>query len=191
MTAADEKAVQSQKRRWARLACVWGFLICMIGIYGVLLIATPDRALAALGASGRVLLQVALPLCVAFVVMFLLNLLVKPAHVSRLAGRGAGIKGVVLSTAAGILSMGPIYAWYPLLNALREKGASNFHLANFLSNRAVKPFLLPLMIFYFGWVFTLALTVLTVLGALLVAAVVGLVACSKRPGLREETPCSP
>jgi uncharacterized membrane protein YraQ (UPF0718 family) len=173
-----------------RLARAWAFLVLMIGLYGVLLAAVPNRALAALGASGRVLLQVALPLCVAFIVMFLLNLLVKPARVSRLAGRGAGIKGVLLSTAAGILSMGPTYAWYPLLGSLREKGASDFHLANFLSNRAVKPFLLPLMVFYFGWAFTLALTVLTILGALAVAAVVGLLAGGSRP-CRSDAPAQP
>ena len=186
MIIQDDRTARVRKRGWVRIMRIWGSLACVIAIYGALAIATPDRALAALAASGHVLLQVALPLCVAFIVMFLLNLLVKPAHVSRLAGRGAGIKGVVLSTAAGILSMGPIYAWYPLLKSLREKGASDFHLTNFLSNRAVKPFLLPLMVFYFGWVFTLALTVLTVLGALVVAAVVGLVAGSKRPGSREE-----
>ena len=36
------------------------------------------------------------------------------------------------------------------------------------------------MVFCFGWVFTLVLTVLTVLGALLTATVVGLVAGDER-----------
>jgi hypothetical protein len=49
--------------------------------------------------------------------------------------------------------MGPIYAWYPLLKELREKGAANSLIAIFLGNRAVKPFLLPIMISYFGWVY--------------------------------------
>ncbi len=47
-----------------------------------------------------------------------------------------------------------------------------FALANFLGNRAVKPFLLPVMVFYFGWVFTLVFTAFTVLGALLNAFIV-------------------
>jgi uncharacterized membrane protein YraQ (UPF0718 family) len=180
MTTQGDKTAAGRKPGWVRLARVWAFPALVAAVYGALAMTTPNRALAALAASGRVLLQLALPLCVAFVVMFLLDLLVKPVHISRLAGRGAGIRGVILSTAAGVLSMGPIYAWYPLLKGLREKGASDFHLANFLSNRAVKPFLLPLMVFYFGWVFTLALTVLTISGALLVAAVVGLVADTER-----------
>jgi uncharacterized membrane protein YraQ (UPF0718 family) len=185
MTAAAGEAGRAWRRRGARLARVWGFLALVVGTYGVVLAASPGRAAAALAESGRILLQIALPLCVAFIVMVSLNLLVKPAHVSRLVGRDAGIGGVVMSTVAGILSMGPIYAWYPLLRSLRERGASDFHLANFLSNRAVKPFLLPLMVSYFGWVFTLVLTVLTILGALLVAAIVGLVAGRGRPDRRE------
>ncbi len=185
MTSPDDRAVRGRKRGLARFLRVWGFLMGVVAIYGVLLTAAADRAFAALAASGRVMLQIALPLCVAFAVMFLLNLFVKPAHVSRFLGRGTGLKGVVLSAAAGILSMGPIYAWYPLLRSLREKGASEFHLANFLSNRAVKPFFLPLMVFYFGWVFTLVLNVLMVLGALLTATVVGLLAGGERPEPKE------
>ncbi|GAH75359.1 unnamed protein product, partial [marine sediment metagenome] len=75
------------------------------------------------------------------------------------------IKGILLSVAAGIISMGPIYVWYPLLKELREKGAGNMPIAVFLYNRAVKPFLLPVMIAYFGWVYVSILTVLTVLAS--------------------------
>jgi uncharacterized membrane protein YraQ (UPF0718 family) len=75
------------------------------------------------------------------------------------------VKGFLLSAAAGILSMGPIYAWYPLLKDLREKGAANLLIAIFLCNRAVKPFLMPIMISYFGWVYVMILTVFTITGS--------------------------
>jgi len=39
-------------------------------------------------------------------------------------------------------------------------------IAVFLYNRAVKPFLLPVMIAYFGWVYVGILTVLTVLASI-------------------------
>jgi len=186
-SATDNTPARGRPRRLVSLARICGFPVLVIALYGILMVAAPDRGMVALVASGRILLQVALPLGVAFVMMFLLNLLVKPAHISRLAGRGAGVTGILLSTTAGIFSMGPMYVWYPLLGSLREKGASDFHLANFLSNRAVKPFLMPLMVFYFGWVFTLALTVLTVIGAQAVAAVVVLVTSGGRRGARQET----
>jgi len=173
---------RDRKGRWGRFLRRWAFLLSVTIIYAGLMLATPSHALAALRASSRILLQVALPLSVAFAMMFLINLFMKPAHVARFMGSGAGFKGIVFSTAAGIFSMGPIYAWYPLLKNLREKRASVFHLANFLSNRAVKPYLLPLMVFYFGWVFALTLSVLTVLGSLLVATVVALLADPERRG---------
>lgn len=152
----------------------WGFLLAVGILYIILIIIAPDSALTALRRSGGILIQVIPPLSIAFILMWLLNLFVKPMYISRFLGQKAGIKGVLLSTLAGIISMGPIYIWYPLLKDLREKGASDFHLANFLSNRAVKPFLLPLMIFYFGWKFSLAFNLFLILNALLVATIVNL-----------------
>jgi uncharacterized membrane protein YraQ (UPF0718 family) len=60
-----------------------------------------------------------------------------------------------------------------LLKDLREKGAANSFLAIFLGNRAVKPFLLPIMISYFGWIYVLVLTLFTVLGSIIVGYLVG------------------
>ena len=150
----------------------WLFPLGVTAAYGIFFMRSPEKAARALETAGSVLEQAALPLALAFGMMFLLNRWVTPARVSALFGRHSGIKGMLLSTIAGVLSMGPVYAWYPFLNALRSKGATDFHLANFISNRAVKPVLLPLMIFYFGWTFTVILTALSLAGALLTAAVV-------------------
>ena len=141
--------------------------------YGAVAIFSPPRAVAALHASARTAVHLLIPLGVVFGVLLALNLFVKPASVARWLGKGSGAKGVGLSTLAGVLSMGPIYAWYPLLADLREKGATGFHLANFLGCRAVKPFLLPLMVYYFGWAFTVVVNILLVVGALLTGVVVG------------------
>jgi uncharacterized membrane protein YraQ (UPF0718 family) len=142
------------------------FLATVLAIYGTLFAVMPDKASMALRSSGHVFLNIIVPLCVVFILMVVLNLFLKPAHIARFLGKGAGIKGIVLSAAAGIISTGPIYAWYPLLKELREKGAGNFLIAIFLNNRAVKPFLLPIMISYFGWTYVLILTVCTILGSL-------------------------
>jgi len=151
------------RTRFARLIA---FPLVMVVVYGVLALARPDHAMTALRASGRVLLQIAPALVVAFGVMVLLNLLVTPAHIRRFLGKGTKAKGALLSSVAGILSMGSIYAWYPLLKDLREKGVSDFHLANFLGCRAVKIPLMPMMAAYFGWALTLILSGLMVLGAM-------------------------
>ena len=162
----DENSKANRKRRH------WLFPISMIAVYMAIYFVSPERTVNALRASGVVLKQMALPLLLAFMMMVILNLFVTPSHVSRFLGSRAGIKGTLLSSVAGILSMGPVYAWLPFLAAIREKGASDFHLANFLSSRAVKPVLLPLMIGYFGWRFSLIFTVLNMVGALFVAAAV-------------------
>jgi hypothetical protein len=39
-------------------------------------------------------------------------------------------------------------------------------IAIFLGNRAVKPFLMPIMISYFGWVYVLILTLFTITGSM-------------------------
>jgi len=161
------KTVSPQKSKGVRtVTSMVLFPVAMLVIYGILFAVMPDRASFALKSSGNIFLNMLVPLCLVFVLMILLNLFLKPAQITRFLGKGAGIKGILLPAAAGIISTGPIYAWYPLLKNLREKGAGNSPIAIFLYNRAVKPFLLPVMIAYFGWVYVVILTILTVLGSI-------------------------
>lgn len=153
----------------------------MVAVYGVVALVSPEQAIAAMKTSGRVLLQIAPALVVAFGVMVFLNLLITPAHIKRFLGKGTKAKGTLLSSAARILSMGSIYAWYPLLKDLREKGVSAFHFADFLGCRAVKIPLMPMMAAYFGRAFTLILSGLMVLAAMLT----GLAVSSLRGRSRE------
>jgi uncharacterized membrane protein YraQ (UPF0718 family) len=153
----------------------WIFPMCVAGTYLILWMIIPDRTSQALRVVVHILIQVSVPLLLAFFMMFLLNLFVTPSHISRFMGQKSGALGILLSSAAGIISMGPVYAWYPFLASLKEKGASDFNLANFLSNRSVKPALIPLMIAYFGWRFSLVFAVFGVLSALAVAMSVSLV----------------
>jgi len=102
-----------------------------------------------------------------------LNLFLKPLHLANALRTGAIIRQTLLAAFAGIVSVGPIYAWYPMLKDLREKGANYSLIAVFLVNRAVKPFLLPVMVSMFGWIYVLILTILTVAGSFLVGFVIG------------------
>jgi len=149
------------------------FPASVLVLYGILYAIYPDKTSMALKSSGNIFLSMLIPLALVFALMLVLNLFLKPAQIVRFLGKGAGIKGILLSAAAGIISMGPIYAWYPLLKQLRQKGAGNSMMAIFLGNRAVKPFLLPIMISYFGWIFVLILTVLNIIGSVVVGYSVG------------------
>jgi len=157
----------SQKTKSAKpVTRMFLFPAVILAVYGILFAVMPDRASLALKSSGNIFLNMLMPLTLVFILMLLLNLFLTPAQVARFLGKGAGIKGILLPAAAGIISTGPIYAWYPLLKDLRERGARNSSIAIFLYNRAVKPFLLPVMIAYFGWVYVVILTVLTLLGSI-------------------------
>jgi len=171
-----EKSQESKRgtSQSPRYMLIFSLLVLMI--YGVLFVLIPEQALVALRNSGKLCLNILLPLALVFVVMLALNLFVKPAQIVHLLGSGTNIKGILLSVAAGIISMGPIYVWYPLLRELREKGAGNMPIAVFLYNRAVKPFLLPVMIAYFGWLYVGILTLLTVLASVVNGCLVAILA---------------
>jgi len=141
------------------------FLLAVLFLYGVVTVLAPEKALLALKNSLNVLRQVTIPLFFIFLLMVVINLFLKPAKVAKYLGKGSGAKAMLLSAAAGIISAGPIYAWYPLLKDLRDKGAANSFIAIFLYNRSVKPFLLPIMIAYFGWLYVLILTIMTVIAS--------------------------
>ncbi len=168
------KKDRPQRPTWkSRGVRLFLFPALVVIAYGVVFAIMPDKASLALRSSGNILVNMLIPLSLVFILMLLLNLFLKPAQIVKLLGRGAGVKGVALSATAGIISAGPIYAWYPLLKELRQKGATNSLLAIFLGNRAVKPFLLPIMISYFGWIYVLLLAVLTMVGSIVVGYLVG------------------
>jgi uncharacterized membrane protein YraQ (UPF0718 family) len=147
---------------------------CVLVIYGIVFVINPAGAARAFGSSTGILRSLMIPLSLVFTLMVLMNLFLKPAHIVRLLGQESGCRGVTLSAAAGIISMGPIYAWYPLLKELRGKGATNSLIAVFLGNRAVKPFLLPIMISYFGGIYVVLLTLFTIAGSLAVGYLVNI-----------------
>ena len=88
-------------------------------------------------------------------------------------------EGTALAAVAGIISTGPIYAWYPLLKDLREKGAGESSIAIFLYNRAVNHFLLPVMIGYFGWIYVVILTILMFIASVIIGFSVSIFTSSK------------
>jgi uncharacterized membrane protein YraQ (UPF0718 family) len=160
---------RSQKlKKTGSTARLLAFPVVILIIYGFLFAVTPEKAALALRNSRGIFVSVLIPLFTVFVIMLLLNLFLKPAQVARFLGKGSGIKSALLSAVAGIISTGPIYAWYPLLKDLKRQGAANSPIAIFLYNRAVKPFLLPVMIGYFGWEYVVILTICMVLGSFVI-----------------------
>jgi uncharacterized membrane protein YraQ (UPF0718 family) len=171
------KSMKSEtvQKKTKRSSFFWGllFLFFVFFVYGIFFFFVPEKTQAALRESVKIGTNILWPLFVVFGVMMVLNVFIHPGRVVRFLGEKSGFRGLLLASAAGILSMGPIYAWYPFLKDIREKGAGPKPIAVFLGNRAVKPVLLPVMVSYFGWLYTLLLTVFTFLGALAVAHLLG------------------
>ncbi len=155
-----------KKTKWPSF--LWGmlFLSLILLVYGILILILPEKTHAALRESGKIAANLVWPVLLVLFVMMILNLFAHPGKIVQLVGEKAGSRGLLLAAAAGILSMGPIYAWYPLLEELQQRGASNRVIAVFLGNRAVKPFLLPIMVSYFGWTYVLLLTFFMIIGAI-------------------------
>jgi len=150
------------------------FPVLMLLIYVVLFAVMPEKAIAAFKSSGKIFLNIIIPLGFVFILLVAFNLFLNPAHIVKLFGKKSGIKGIMLSAAAGIISMGPVYAWYPLLRELREKGAANSLMAIFINSRAIKPFLLPVMISYFGLRYVIVLTLVTMAGTIVAGYITGI-----------------
>ena len=165
MNSVNKKNAQKSEDK-KTIVRVFIFPACVVVCYGILSVIDPHKVLMALKTSCNLLITLILPLALVFVIMLAFHLFLKPARIVGLFGKRFDIKGIVLSVVAGIISMGPIYAWYPLLKNLREKGAGPGPIAIFLYSRAIKPFLLPVMIASFGWVYVVILTLLIVIASI-------------------------
>ena len=133
------------------------FLGLVLLLYLVLFLFEPEKIQESLKISGNIFIQIAPWLFLIIFLMGTINYFVKPKTVLKYVGEGSGIKGWFLAISTGILSHGPIYAWYPLLRDLRNQGMKSGLVAVFLFNRSIKIPLLPLMAYYFGRPFVLIL----------------------------------
>jgi len=139
------------------VSAVYLFLLIVLLIYlGVFLIDS-SRTLAAVQFSFEMLKKLLPILGLVSIFMFLNNLFVKPSWVKNHVGHDSGWRGMFIAIIGGTLSMGPIYIWYGILQELQQKGMRTSLIASFLYARSVKPQLLPLMIYYFGWLYALVL----------------------------------
>ena len=146
-----------KKRNGAKYNGIY-FLGTVASIYFLLFFLHPDKIKNSLKISADALIQLLPFLLLIILFMGIMNYFVNPRTVSKYVGKGSGIKGWFLAIFTGMLSHGPVYAWYPLLRDLRNQGMKSGLIAAFLYNRAIKIPLLPLMVYYFGTRFVLIFT---------------------------------
>jgi len=143
------------------------FLLIVLCCYLLFFLLNTTLATAALQQSFAVLKKI-LPI-IAAVIFFnaVLNFFLQPKQVARHLGHESGAKGWLWSLAAGVVSHGPMYAWYPLLEDLRRHGMKDELIVVFFASRAIKIPFIPVMIDYFGLGFTVLLSLYMLFGAVL------------------------
>jgi len=157
----------------------WLFLFAVLILYGLTGLADAGVAVRASERSLGILLQVMPIFLSVFVFIFLLDLVIRPRTVMKNLGAASGLRGWVIAIAGGVISAGPAYVWFPLLSDLREKGMRTALASAFLYNRAIKLPLLPLMIYYFGLLYAVVLTVMMVLASVVVGLLTEMLADEK------------
>lgn len=137
----------------------WWFLAVVMVVYLGIAWFDRDLMLTSIGFFISLLSKVAPVLLLVFGLIFLFNYFLNPKLIQKYLGQQSGLKGWLLAVVGGVLSTGPVTAWYPMLSDLRQQGMSSSLAAVFLYGRAVKLPLLPLLGYYFGITYTLVLCV--------------------------------
>jgi len=97
----------------------------------------------------------------------LINYFLKPKKIMKYFGKESGAKGILYTLIGGIISHGPMYAWYPMLDDMRKHGLKFGLIASFMYARAVKLPLLPFMVGLFGLTFTVIVNLYILIFAVL------------------------
>lgn len=141
-----------------------GFVVLL---YIVLAFFDFQNTLHSIEKSFQILLQI-WPVFIFIVLLTaLINYYLKPKQIIKHFGKESGKKGVIYALLAGIISHGPMYAWYGLIQELREKGAKDELLIIFFYARAIKIPMIPFSISVFGTPFTLIISLYILLFAYL------------------------
>ncbi|MEA1954059.1 MAG: permease [Campylobacterota bacterium] len=134
------------------------FLIIVLVLYIILLLSDTPSATSALQKAGSILLSL-LPLFLLIItITALINYFLKPKQIIKHFGEESGAKGVFYAIIGGVISHGPMYAWYGMLQDMRSHGLKDGLIATFMYARAVKLPLLPFMVDLFGLLFTVVMT---------------------------------
>ena len=145
----------------------WIMLLLSIVLYGVTYVIKPDLVIPALLASGKLLKYIAPILLFVIILTALINSFFDPKKIAQHLGTQSGIKGWLIAISGGILSHGPSYIWYPMLQRIRENGAKDGIIVAFFYARSIKIPWLPIMVSYFGITFTVVLSTYIIIAALI------------------------
>jgi uncharacterized membrane protein YraQ (UPF0718 family) len=134
-------------------------LSIVILIYLTLYFISPIKTTEAITYSFGIIKEIIPILFFVFIITTLFNLIDEKKLKQKIQTTKNKNKYFLMSL-LGVISHGPVYAWYPFLKNVKEKGMSNGSLSVFIYTRGIKIALIPIMIGYFGAKFTILFTIL-------------------------------
>ncbi len=132
----------------------WWFLLAVLLVHLGMWQIAPGLSAESLGYFLQVMSRLLPVFGLLFLLLWLFNLFARPKQIKHWLGGQSGSRGWIFSILGGVASMGSMYLWYPLLHDLKAHGMRSSLLAAFLYSRAVKIPMLPLMVHYFGTLYT-------------------------------------
>lgn len=149
----------------------YAFALLMSAIWLGMVVFTPTLGASVTQMNVDNLMEMLKVIPPIFVLLGLLDVWVPKEKMIRYMGNGSGMKGALLGFALGSATAGPLYASFPIANALLKKEASFFNVLIFLG--AASTTKIPLLLFEanaMGWKFTLIRLFLNVFGIVAIAA---------------------
>ena len=143
------------------------FLFFVIIVYIIIFLFDNQNISLSLIKSYEVLLKLLPIFFVIIIITTLINYFLSPKSIMKHFGKDSGIKAWFFAIIGGIISHGPMYAWYPMLSEMRKNGLKDGLLATFMYTRSIKIPFIPIMIDYFGILFSILLFIYIILGGVL------------------------
>ena len=94
------------------------FLVFIVVVYLFLFLFKPEETQKSLKVTGDLLIQIVPIFLLVIFFMGITNYFILPKTVSKYLGKESGTRGWILAVSTGVLSHGPVYAWYPFCISL-------------------------------------------------------------------------
>jgi len=155
--------MKTLKQKFSNLSPGLKFLSLVILIYLFILIFNFTFFLVSLNRFIVLATKILPSILGAFILIFIFNYILSDQKIKKYLVGKLNWKKYFLTICLGILSAGPIYAWYPFLADLKEQGFKNGLISIFLYNRAIKLPFIPIIIYYFSLKFVILIIILMII----------------------------
>ena len=138
------------------------YVVISVAIWGAVALFSPSEGSVVTHAVFGTFAKVIKIAIAVFVIVGLIQVWLTPQQVSRVLGKQAGWKGLLLASSIPMLLGGSLFMIFPLMSTLREMGARIAATLAFVSAWSGKAPLVPLEIEFLGWRFAVLRIVLIV-----------------------------